>query len=168
MREETMTMRILSEQEARHLLLKEPGVWNVISIYAPGFDKMGPELESCCADLQKLAFHDSWTQRDRDKGDTLPEERHIRKAIEFAADKDKLLVHCWAGVSRSAAVAFIVACSRGIAPAEALEKLLDPMIHAPNPLVVELGAEVLRNPEILRAFKAWDQKAVDMLKKENE
>jgi len=89
----------------------------------------------------------------------MPEESHVRQAIEFAADKDKILVHCWAGVSRSSATAFIVACSRGQNPFEAARTLLNPAIHAPNPLVVALGAEILGDPNILKAYQAFEQVA---------
>ncbi len=43
-----------------------------------------------------------------------PEEHHIRRLIEFAQQWDRsapLLVHCWMGISRSTAAAYIIALS---------------------------------------------------------
>jgi predicted protein tyrosine phosphatase len=47
------------------------------------------------------------------EGHILPGEEHARRAIDFISDWDRaspLVVHCWAGVSRSTAAAFTAAC----------------------------------------------------------
>jgi predicted protein tyrosine phosphatase len=47
-------------------------------------------------------------------GHVFPAEEHVRQLLEFARAWDKhepLLVHCFAGVSRSTAAAFIIACA---------------------------------------------------------
>ncbi len=61
----------------------------------------------------RLTFHDISEARD---GLTSPDARHIRNLLAFlerwrgeAADAS-LIVHCWAGISRSPAAAFIAAC----------------------------------------------------------
>ena len=44
-----------------------------------------------------------------------PEDRHISELIEFLAawpGQEPLLIHCWAGISRSTAAAFIALCQR--------------------------------------------------------
>ena len=44
---------------------------------------------------------------------TPPDEQHVREIIGFARDWDRkrpMLIHCWAGISRSTATAFTVAC----------------------------------------------------------
>lgn len=44
---------------------------------------------------------------------TPPDEQHVREIIAFARDWDRkrpMLVHCWAGISRSTATAFTIAC----------------------------------------------------------
>lgn len=44
-----------------------------------------------------------------------PASTHIRELLSFAGGWDcqaPILVHCWAGISRSTAAAFIIACSR--------------------------------------------------------
>jgi predicted protein tyrosine phosphatase len=47
-------------------------------------------------------------------GHILPGERHVRELLTFVRDWDRaepLLIHCFAGVSRSTAAAFIAACA---------------------------------------------------------
>jgi predicted protein tyrosine phosphatase len=49
-------------------------------------------------------------------GQALPAEAHVRELIAFAGAWDRaepLLIHCYAGVSRSTAAAFIAACALG-------------------------------------------------------
>ena len=49
-------------------------------------------------------------------GQVLPAEAHVRELLDFAAAWDQaepLLIHCYAGVSRSTAAAFIAACALG-------------------------------------------------------
>ena len=48
------------------------------------------------------------------EGHTLPAETHVEKLLAFVRRWDQaapLLIHCWAGVSRSTAAAFIAACA---------------------------------------------------------
>jgi predicted protein tyrosine phosphatase len=48
------------------------------------------------------------------EGHTLPGEPHVEKLLTFVRQWDQaapLLIHCWAGVSRSTAAAFIAACA---------------------------------------------------------
>ncbi|HUI20226.1 MAG TPA: protein tyrosine phosphatase [Methylocella sp.] len=47
-------------------------------------------------------------------GHTLPSESHVEKLLGFVRRWDQaapLLIHCWAGVSRSTAAAFVAACA---------------------------------------------------------
>ena len=44
---------------------------------------------------------------------TAPDEAHVRELIAFAKQWDRrqpMLIHCWAGISRSTASAFTIAC----------------------------------------------------------
>jgi predicted protein tyrosine phosphatase len=48
------------------------------------------------------------------EGHTLPSESHVENLLAFVRQWDQtapLLIHCWAGVSRSTAAAFITACA---------------------------------------------------------
>jgi len=47
-------------------------------------------------------------------GLVVPSETHVAELIQFALDWDRqapLLIHCWAGISRSTAAAFIALCA---------------------------------------------------------
>src|SRR6185436_316037 len=44
---------------------------------------------------------------------TAPDQNHVRELIAFAQGWDRtqpILIHCWAGISRSTASAFTIAC----------------------------------------------------------
>lgn len=48
-------------------------------------------------------------------GDTPPDRAHVEELVAFARTwpaEDPLLVHCWAGISRSMAATYIVLCDR--------------------------------------------------------
>jgi predicted protein tyrosine phosphatase len=48
------------------------------------------------------------------KGLVPPNDSHVRELIEFVVDWDRrlpILIHCWAGISRSTAAAFITMCA---------------------------------------------------------
>lgn len=78
-----------------------------------------------------------------------PEETHVRQILDFARDWDArapMLVHCWAGISRSTATAFILACERNPAVSEHLIAwtLRTAARHAyPNRALVALGDDLL-------------------------
>jgi len=83
-------------------------------------------------------------------GDTQPTARHILQLLEFGRDWNAgaapMLVHCWAGISRSTAAAYILACDRtGPGTEAALAKILrERAAHAaPNRLMVQIGDDLL-------------------------
>jgi predicted protein tyrosine phosphatase len=83
-------------------------------------------------------------------GDNPPAARHIHQLLEFGRAWDAgpapLLVHCWAGISRSTAAAFILACDKAGSGTEmTLAKILrERAAHAaPNRLMVEIGDDLL-------------------------
>jgi predicted protein tyrosine phosphatase len=94
----------------------------------------------------RLAFHDIAEPRD---GLIAPNAAMVAELLAFAADWDgtrPLLVHCWAGVSRSTAAAFIIACQRDPRRAEqdiALALRRAAPYATPNPLLVRLADAAL-------------------------
>jgi predicted protein tyrosine phosphatase len=94
----------------------------------------------------KLAMNDICTPQ---PGLVVPSERHVSDLIKFALDWDRkapLLIHCWAGISRSTAAAFISLCA--LNPngdervlAQALRQA-SPTAY-PNRLLVALADDVL-------------------------
>lgn len=72
-----------------------------------------PDLPVMEARRLRLTFHDVSETRE---GMTPPDMRHVRELLAFLErwrgqpGKHPLIVHCWAGISRSPAAAFIAAC----------------------------------------------------------
>jgi predicted protein tyrosine phosphatase len=95
------------------------------------------------------------------EGHILPAETHVAAIVDFVRDWDRaepLLIHCYAGVSRSTAAAFIAACV--LAP-ERPEIEIAQAIRAasptasPNTLLVEVADRMLaRNGRMVAAVKA--------------
>jgi predicted protein tyrosine phosphatase len=92
------------------------------------------------------------------EGCTLPDVEHVAQFLEFAASWDRstpLVVHCWAGISRSTATAFAIACA--VAP-ERDEEEIALAIRAASPtatpngrLVALADAALGRNGRMLKA-----------------
>jgi len=94
----------------------------------------------------RLGMHDvvdSWTS------DSAPGADHVRSLLEFGrrwTGEAPMLVHCWAGISRSMAAAYILLCER-LGPGS--EERIACSIRAraphafPNPLMVRLADEQL-------------------------
>ncbi|HEY1708286.1 MAG TPA: hypothetical protein VGG10_08460 [Rhizomicrobium sp.] len=104
---------------------------------------------------------------DRSAGDTPPAARHVLELLEFGRDwdaADPMLVHCWAGISRSTAAAYILACDRGGPGSEtALAKILRARAaHAdPNRLMIRIGDDLLaRRGRMVDAIEAIGRGAI--------
>jgi predicted protein tyrosine phosphatase len=81
-------------------------------------------------------------------GYTPPEQSDIEDILNWVKviQPKNLMVHCWAGVSRSSATAYVIACTI-MEPEEAI-KLLIPGKHIPNEMIIEYGASILNNRNI--------------------
>ncbi len=83
------------------------------------------------------------------EGLTAPQEAHVLTALEFArgwGETSPLLVHCWAGISRSTATAFVLACDRNPEASETAiaRALREAAPHAcPNRRIVRLADDIL-------------------------
>ncbi|MGN6514523.1 MAG: tyrosine phosphatase family protein [Rhizomicrobium sp.] len=78
-----------------------------------------------------------------------PNSAHVDRLIEFGRDWDArspMLIHCWAGISRSMAAAYILLCDR-FGPFREKEIAMAMRARAPhaypNPLLVELADKAL-------------------------
>jgi predicted protein tyrosine phosphatase len=84
------------------------------------------------------------------EGLTAPSRNDIEQLIAFAGTwpgPAPFLVHCWAGISRSPAAAYIIACARGADGEEQNQALA--LRHAapqatPNPLMIALADDILK------------------------
>lgn len=95
----------------------------------------------------RMAFHDIADPMD---GLTPPGESHVRKLLDFADAWDRsapLIVHCYAGISRSTAAALIMLCRRNPRrEAEAARLLRERAPHAqPNRRMIALADGLLES-----------------------
>lgn len=94
-------------------------------------------------------------------GDQAPAREHVDRLIAFGRSWDArapMLVHCWAGVSRSTASAYTLLCDK-LGPGsehEIARRLRERAPHAqPNKLIVRLADEALgRGGAMVRAVDA--------------
>jgi predicted protein tyrosine phosphatase len=94
-------------------------------------------------------------------GDTPPDRRHVEELLSFARSwpaEEPMLVHCWAGVSRSMAATYIILCDRlGHGSETAAAKAIRARApHAyPNALLVRHADDCLgRGGRMIAAIKA--------------
>jgi predicted protein tyrosine phosphatase len=93
------------------------------------------------------------------EGHVLPSESHVERLLSFVRRWDQaapLLIHCWAGVSRSTAAAFIAACALRPHRDEAefaQEVRVKSPTATPNPRLVALADSMLgRNGRMVTAI----------------
>ncbi len=141
-------IQIMSRKKAIEFITNNP-FYPIVAIGETNNDNV-LELVSKAKDHILLRFDDVEFERHGYKQVTL---ENIKHAIEWAKDKDDLIVACLAGISRSAAIAYLIGCSK-VSPQEAIN-VLDKDIHLPNIRVVELGSEVLENKEVLSEYHRW-------------
>ncbi len=120
----------------------------VLTVIDPGTPVPAlPEIES--GNHLRLFFHD--VVEAMDAATVPPGEEHVRRIIDFGADlaepdaEGGLLVHCYAGISRSTASAYILLCRHNPGhEAEAARLLRAQAAHAvPNRRMVELADDLL-------------------------
>lgn len=144
-----MEIRICSHLAASVLLQQQPGNWDVI-VVLDSKAKPTAFVEQQSVRHLFLRFDDVVEGVD---GRLLVTSDQIEAALEFARLSERLVVTCHAGQSRSAALAYIIACQKvGV---DAAIHLISPKRHVPNRLVVHLGAAALELPECLARFIAW-------------
>lgn len=131
------------------------GARRVLALLADGAVAHRPEGVAAYDHLT-LRFHDISGPRE---GYVAPSADMVAKALAFAdADDAPLVVHCYAGVSRSTAVAYAIACAREPERSEAEIaaelRRLSPSA-TPNPLIVALAdAQLGRNGRMVAAIAA--------------
>lgn len=106
----------------------------------------------------RLSINDIWEAQE---GMTLPGEAHMRQLLDFAGTWDRarpMVIHCYAGVSRSTASAYIIASA--LAPARDEMELarelrwLSPSA-TPNPRMIALADAMLgREGRMIEAIRS--------------
>jgi predicted protein tyrosine phosphatase len=97
---------------------------------------------------------------DIEAGDNPPDRKHIEQLLAFTRSwpaEDPILVHCWAGISRSTAATYIILCDRlGRGSEEFAAKAIRARApHAyPNALLVQHADDLLgRQGRMVHAIK---------------
>lgn len=145
-------IQICSLYEAYATIFKEKTSYNIVSIRSPEeseeiehfFDKYKENYNSVFV----RCFDDIYEPI---PGYIMPKKQDFKAVLNWSKDKDDLLVHCYAGISRSAAVAYLIECTRK--PPDEAVKILNRSLHYPNRLIVEMGANILGNPDILKELE---------------
>src|SRR5690606_18051091 len=112
----------------------------------------------------KIGMHDIVDVYD---GSAPPDMKHVESLLRFARDWDArspMLVHCWAGISRSMAAAYTVLCDR-LGPVQEIaiaKQLRARARHAhPNRLFVQLADQALdRKGMMIRAINSIGHGAI--------
>ena len=95
------------------------------------------------------------------EGLVLPDESHVRELIAFVESWDRgrpMVVHCYAGISRSTAAAYVALCT--VRPETSEHDIARRMREVspwafPNPLIVAYGDEILgRDGRMIEAVNA--------------
>lgn len=145
-------MLILSRKDMIEMVTNNSQKYAVIAIYE--FDMMHQvrHIEPHCQSLL-LEFDDITSDKPR-----APKFEQVQQALEWAKDKDKenLIVACAQGVSRSAALGFLIECQTKT-PLEAASNLWQTNKHYPNELILKYGCELMGDhlkPVIQAYYKA--------------
>lgn len=139
----TLLVCPLSQVETARALHRPSHLVSLLSPASP--DEAWPRPSAGDAHL-RLAFHDITEPRE---GLIAPDPAQVARLLDFAAGWDParpMLVHCWAGVSRSTAAAFVIACQR--APRRSERDIAQALRAAapyatPNGLLVSLADAAL-------------------------
>ena len=137
-------------------LVDKHGVRDVVSLLGPGtphhsFDGIAPQRHL------RLSFHDIVQPTD---GFTPPRAADAERLVEFLTSWDReapLLIHCWAGISRSTAAAYTALCLFNPSAGEeelALDLRAASPSATPNRLIVSFTDALLgRDGRMVRAIE---------------
>lgn len=136
--------------------VSQTGAGRLVTLLSAGTDMVRP------ASIRKqdhlyLQMNDIAELRD---GLTTPGEAHVRALMDFAREWDRvrpMVIHCYAGISRSTAAAYIVASvlnpARDEAELAAMLRWLSPSA-TPNPRLIEVADSLLeRRGRMVAAIK---------------
>ena len=155
-----MKIQILGHRKAGELARSQPGLLDFVFITNPvdPFELVGSRsiIENCREHIRR-DFED--IELPREKG-VHPSFKDIEAILNWVKDRQKwaeeediLTVSCSAGISRSAATAYVINCM--VHEPEAAMSVLDEKIHWPNIEVVEHGAAIMGRPEMKTLIEAW-------------
>ena len=135
-------MKILSRKEIRKTLTENPKVYNAILINEPQTFPHNVNEFSDLVPFCKESFYTEFNDTNFPTRQGAPTLEDIKSILEWAKTIDEpLLVACRAGISRSAAIAYLVECQKS-SPEKAIQ-VLETRKHSPNELIIKYGIELL-------------------------
>lgn len=94
-----------------------------------------------------------------EEGLNLATKEQVGEILNWSEDKDNILVHCTAGISRSSAIAYLIAVKKsGIKNAV---KVLNFEKHSPNRHIVKVGAGIMKDFNIYQAVLDWKRSKIE-------
>jgi predicted protein tyrosine phosphatase len=130
--------------------------YDLLTLLSPDY----PETDwggFACQRHMRLAFHDIVEAR---PGLTAPDRQMMQAILDFGRGESgqrPMLIHCWAGISRSSAAAFAILCDRnpGFEHDIAMELRQRAPSVTPNRLMVSLADDLLqRDGRMIAAIEA--------------
>jgi predicted protein tyrosine phosphatase len=128
--------------------------YDLLTLLSPDYPPVDWRAFACGRHL-RLSFHDIVEPV---AGLTAPDRDMVQAVLDFGRNaglQRALLIHCWAGISRSSAAAFAVACDRnpGFERDIAIELRRRSPSATPNRLMVRLADDLLeRNGRMVEAI----------------
>ena len=118
--------------------------YDLLTLLSPGHPETDWSAFACERHV-RLAFHDIIEPM---PGLVVPDRDIMRAVLDFGRNSQSqraLLIHCWAGISRSSAAAFAIACDRnpGLERDIAVEPRRRSPSATPNRLMVRLADDLL-------------------------
>jgi predicted protein tyrosine phosphatase len=130
------------------------GSYDLLTLLSPDYPQTDWR-EFACERHLRLAFHDIFEPI---VGLTAPDRDLMQAVLDFGRSSEHqraLLIHCWAGISRSSAAAYAIACDRnpGFERDIAIELRRRSPSATPNRLMVRLADDLLeRNGRMVEAI----------------
>lgn len=147
-----MAKIIVAPQSKIEKVIAKYAPQKIITLVSPDAEVFLP-VKLCCDDYLRLNFNDIVEHRE---GLVAPQPEHIHALLDFArgwSGEKPLLIHCYAGISRSTAAAYIVACALkpGLNEQQLAQVLrqLSPCA-TPNIRLVTLADEILGRHGLMR------------------
>jgi predicted protein tyrosine phosphatase len=160
---EPLNIKIMSLQECFNFV-KNKTNYNIISIRSSNmsvseFEKIDKKKDNYSSII--IETFDDVVKDERHY--MTPKKIQIKRILKWSESiENNFAVHCSAGVSRSAAIAYLIACQR-MEKEEAI-KILDFRLHCPNQLVITLGSEILKDNTLLDYYLKSSKKYYDQNK----
>jgi len=150
-----MDVKIFSHRAACAWIRERPNVYDVIFITNADGTQVPLMVRINARSHINLVFDDIDCPMETY---TVPSKEDVARALEFSENKNNIIVTCAGGMSRSAAIAYVILAKR--IGAEQAIKLLVPLQHHPNRQIISLAKELLADSSIYKVYNSWIQKPI--------